>query len=363
MTFVPPQTHIAPLVIIRRERRLPVPGEILVHLDQRVSAGDVLGRAAVARDHRLLAFARALGLPPESADQYLVRRLGDEVAAGETLAGPVGLMRKRFLAPVNGRIVMMREGQLLLQSESQPFELLAGIPGAVVNVEPGQSATIETAGALIQAKWGNGLESFGILQVATDQPEDELTAEKLKLGSPGAVLAAGTCGDPAVLRLAAEHGLGGLVLGTLAADLRDQAAAFPIPLILIDGFHARRGGSAGSRLPGMNPLAFELLGTNSGREVAADARPTERSIGHRPEVLIPLPDSGVASLPLEGQALALGKRVRLLRAPYRGQVGFVAAIFDQRRLLPGGVRAHAAEVDLGEMGSVLVPFANLEILE
>jgi len=361
MAYLPTQTHIAPLASIRRERRLAVPGQVTVQLHQKVSAEDVVARAVMRPGHHLVDFAGALGLPPDRAARYLVGDPGEEVAEGDTIAGPVGLIRKRVIAPVRGRVVMAENGKVVLEMEARNVELRAGIPGTVVRVEPNEGVTIETVGVLIQGIWGNGKEGWGTLRAITEGPAGELTLEGRDASLSGVVVAAGTCSSTEALEAAARHPLAGLVLGTLSVRLRERAAALGIPVVLTDGF---RGQPSSSGAPaGMNPLAFELLKSNSGREAAVDARPLDRRTGHRPEVVIPLPDPGSASTPKEGEALAIGRRVRVLRAPHQGRVGIITALPDRRQTVPSGVRSLVAEVDLAEGERVMAPVANLEILE
>ncbi|MBI4769559.1 MAG: hypothetical protein HY784_03875 [Chloroflexi bacterium] len=365
--YIPQQTHVVPLVTVRRDRRLPVPGEVVARMNQRVAATDVVARASVSPDHRLLDFGRSLGLPAARADQVLIRKPGESLTAGDALTSPVGLMRRRFTVPVDGRLVAAGGGQALLEAAVEPFELPAGMPGLVVNVEAGLGVTIETTGALIQGVWGNGKQDFGVLRVPHERAEDELTGEALDVSLRGAILAVGGCYDAPALRVAAEIKPRGLILGTLAAPLRDAVLKLPFPVLVLDGFANPHSPGGVSGRTGINPPAFELLKGNNGREVSLDARPADRYGGRRPEVIIPLPLAASslsgAGLPVEGEALAPGQRVRLLRAPHRGEVGLVVTLHRHRRLLPNGARALAADVEVAGIGTVLVPFANLEILE
>ncbi len=361
MAYLIPQTHIAPLVIIRRERLLPVLGQVTAQFHQKVSAEEVVARATLRPGHRLVDFAAGLGLPPDRATRYLALDPGEEVVEGKPIAGPVGLIQKRVLAPAAGRVLFAEHGKLLLELVAEQMELRAGIPGTVVRVEPGEGVTIETPGALIQGIWGNGKEGWGTLQAITYGPSEELNPEGMDASLSGVVAAAGACSSAGTLEAAARHRLAGLVLGTLSVGLREAAAALGIPILLTDGFRAQPG--SGGAPAGMNPLAFELLKSNSGREAAVDARPLDRRTGHYPEVVIPLPDPGNATAPKVGEGLAVGRRVRGLRAPYQGRVGIVTALPDGRRKLPSGVRALTAEIQLAEGERVLAPVANLEILE
>ena len=107
MPYLPRTSHVTLLATLRRERRLPLVGEVLVEARQRVEATDVLARTFVAEGHRLVDVARGLGLTPEQADAAMLKKDGDEVKAGEPLATRktlLGLWRRSVRSPVAGRI-------------------------------------------------------------------------------------------------------------------------------------------------------------------------------------------------------------------------------------------------------------------
>jgi len=59
----------------------------------------------------------------------------------------------------------------------------------------------------------------------------------------------------------------------------------------------------------------------------------------------------------------VGRRVRIIRAPYAGKVGTIASMPHGMVALPSGLLAACLEVELTEEGMVLVPLANVDILE
>src|SRR5574341_1545935 len=70
MAYIPTTTHVTLLATLRRERTLPVAGEVVVQPNQRVEAADVVAHALIADAHRLVDIARALDVPADKAAAY-----------------------------------------------------------------------------------------------------------------------------------------------------------------------------------------------------------------------------------------------------------------------------------------------------
>jgi hypothetical protein len=348
-----PQTHVAPLVVIRRRRALPLAGTISARLNQKVQAGDLLGRCTLTPSHSLIDVAHALGLPVARADEQLKRKAGEVVSGGDILAGPVGLMRRVVRAPSAGRIVLEGDGRLLFEAMGEVFELRATYPGVIVGMEAERSVTIETVGAQVEGVWGNGHEEFGLLRVGTASPADELTPANLEIGLRSSVIVAGRVAQAETLRALAGLPVRGLIAGGLPSALIPVAEEMAYPVMLTEGFGNRA----------MNTAAFELLASNAGREASLNAQPSIRWQGIRPEVIVPLPSVGSADVPSEGVLPVPGRQVRIVREPHPGKVGTIVSLPADPIELPSGLHAWCAEIELPEGGIVLAPLANLDILE
>jgi hypothetical protein len=356
MTYVPTQTHVLPLCTVRRERFLPVSGDVLVRADQRVEAPELVARAHLPTGHVIVDVGRFLGVPGVQADRYLTRKRGEEVKRGAVLAerrATMGLQSKVARSPAAGMIIATGEGRVIIETTHEVVELHAGIPGTVANVTPGLGVVVETSGALVQGVWGTGGQEYGVMHVLSEERDERLPAENITVSNRGTIVVSGRGIDSEGLRRAREYHLKGLVLGSLDPEMLDEIRELGCAVVVIDGFGDRP----------MSAPAFTLLKTNAGREVALDARLPDRAEGIRPEVVIPLPSGAhMPPLPVVGEALAPNKRVRALRAPYTGAVGTVTRLLNHPVLLPSGLRAQAARVELEGIGPAVIPFANLEIL-
>ena len=145
----------------------------------------------------------------------------------------------------------------------------------------------------------------------------------------------------------------GLVLSSISARLIPQATKLRFPVIVLNGFGKRP----------LEPNILKLLSTNDNREVVINADRLDRLKGVRPELIIPLPAPGQPSLPQDALSLAPGQNVRITRAPHIGAMGTLATIRPGMAEFPSGLRAPAARVTLSNGQTVMVPVANLEILE
>ncbi|MGE5222511.1 MAG: hypothetical protein ACM3PY_08745 [Omnitrophica WOR_2 bacterium] len=348
-----PVTHYLPLTAIRRVRLLPFPGRVVARKGQKVNPNDVVAEAKLAPEHLLLEVARGLGMPARRADRYIQRKAGDEVAEGDVIAGPVGLARRVVRAPKNGRVVVAGNGQVLLEVDSRPYELKAGVPGVVTELFPDRGVEIEANGSLIQGVWGNGLIDFGLLGVLSRSPQDVLTTDRLDVSHRGMVILGGHCEDSQVLNAAGEIPLRGLVLASIDSSLAQAAGKARYPILVIEGF---------GKIP-MNPAAYKLLTTSERREVTVNAEAWDPYANTRPEMIIPLPAQGTLPLPPETDTFAPGQKVRVIGVPGQSILGTLASLRPGLALLQSGVRAPAADILLENGENGVYPLANLEVLE
>lgn len=346
-------THVIPLTTIRRVRILPVPGTVTVRVNEKVNAAQVVAEAEPTPRHFFLDLVRGLGVSERQVDQYLVCKRGDRVEAGDVIAGPVGLARRTVRAPSDGRVAAINRGRVLFEAHGESFKLRSGFPGKVIATDGTRKVTIETTGALIQAVWGNGLEDYGVMRLVGDGPGSRLHTGILDINLRGAILVAGYCNQPAPLHQATELSVRGVILGGVASELIPVVQRLPYPLIVTEGFGARL----------INGIAFGLLSSNVGREVALFAHPSQTYRVERPEVIIPAPASRAVDLPDEVISLKAGLRVRILRSPYQGEVGVVQKMLPRATLYPSGVRATSLTVEMDKGGTATVPLANVDVLQ
>jgi hypothetical protein len=347
-----PITHILDATTIRRERLLPINGRVLMLRGQAVSPGDVVAEAVLNPEHMLLEIARGLDTSVEQADKLLQCKAGDEVGEGDILAGRLGLGRRVVRAPRAGQVMVAGDGQVLLLLDVKPYQLKAGYSGVVLDQISERGVIIETTGALVQGVWGNGKTNYGLLSVQAPAPDVLLTTQQLDVSLRGTVIFGGICEDAAVLQAAEELPVRGLILSSLDAALVPIALSVSYPIVIVEGF----GHLA------YDPIAYKLLSTSERREAAVNAEPWNRISGAHPEIVLALPAKNACERSVDSLAFHLGQTVRMVTRPYKAQVGSLAALHPEPTSLPSGLSAPAADVRLENGEIVLVPLANLEIL-
>lgn len=348
-----PVTHLLPLANIRRERVLPVNGRVLVRAGQKVSTTDIIAEARLSTEHLILEVARGLGIPPDRADKLVDRKVGDDVAEGDVIAGPVGVFARAIRAPQAGRIAAIGGGQVLIELVTRPYELRAGLSGTVTELIPDRGAVIETYGALIQGAWGNNRIEGGLLSVLARGPNEEFLANRLDVSMRGAIILAGPCTQAEVIRTAVEIPLRAMVLSSITADLIPMVNQMRMPVLILSGI---------GKLP-MDETTFKILSTNDKREVCINSVPWNRYTRTRPELVIPLPTNGQLTPPREVDIFAPGQVVRIVQSPNKGLIATIVTLRPGLAAFPSGIRTSSAIVQMENGDKAIVALANLEVIE
>ena len=347
-----PIAHILPLTTIRRERLLPLAGRVTVREGQKVNPTDVVAEAKYGENHVLIDVSRKLEIAAAEAQKLIQVNAGDVISKGEVIAKTKGFMPQTIASPNSGRVLLVGNGQVLIEVGDSTFEVHANMPGVVTRLIDDRGVEITFNGALIQGVWGNGPMNVGLMLSMLSKAEDVLAVKQLDVSLRGSVLLGGYCDDPNALRTAEELPVRGIILGSMAAALVPLALQVHYPIILVDGFNKRP----------LNSTAFKLLTTNVKRDVTLNAAPWDRQSGARPEIFIPLPVTLEPPVPRESETFAPDQPVRLIRDPHCGEVGTLLELKSGLTSMPSGLRVEAAEVRLESGEQLVVPLANLEVL-
>ena len=368
-----PGLRVTASATVRRLRRLPIAGEVLVEMGQTVRAEDVVARAEMPGDVATVNVVSALAVSPEEIASYMLKQEGDAVAREETIAETRPLIkwfRSSARSPIDGTIETVSKvtGQVMIRGPAKPVDVRAYIDGTVVEVHPGEGVVIEAVGAFVQGILGIGGEVAGELAVAGDGPGAVINAGQLRDDLAGKIVVAGSLITGPVYDRAAAIGIKALVCGGFHdSDLRrllgyDLGIAItghenirPI-LIITEGF-------------GEMPMAegtYELLSSRVGRRVSANGATQIRAGVLRPEIIIPSDASAGESAPPrepEASGLTAGSPVRIIRSPNFGRLGVVQSLPTGVRTVESEARVRVVEIRFADGGAAIVPRANVEAIE
>src|SRR6266705_3513438 len=166
-----PGLKVSAFTALRRERKLPLAGTVLVSVGQPVQAETIVARTELPGNVQTVNAANLLGVLPEDVEECLTKPVGSAVEKGDVFAESrsfFGLFRSKCHAPVKGTIESVSKvtGQVLLREVPIPVEVDAYVDGTIVEVYPRSGVTVETRGAFIQGIFGVGGETCGELHVS-----------------------------------------------------------------------------------------------------------------------------------------------------------------------------------------------------
>ena len=367
-----PGLKVAARMQVRKVRRLPLLGDLLVKQGQSVRPEDVVARAMLPGNPQTVNIAHLLGVDAGSVPGAMVKKVGDEVAVGDIIAqarGMFGLGRRELKSPAAGRLELISNvtGQITLREPPIPIEVSAYISGRVVEVMPREGAVIETVGALIQGIFGVGGERRGEIAIAATGPDQVMDASAFDPSHAGKVVVGGSLVTGAALRRAAEVKVAAVVAGgvvdtdliayighDLGVAITGQEAV-PFTLILTEGFGA---------IP-MADRTWSLFGRLKGRMASVNGATQIRAGVMRPEVIVAESGAAASAAPEEAAAaLEVGTLVRLIREPYFGQLAEVVELPPELLEIETEAHVRVLRAKLRGQDRVLtIPRANVEILE
>lgn len=347
-----PVHHVIGLATIVRERLLPISGNVVARIQQKVTASEVVAQTRWSRDHALVNVAHILGVSPAAADRLIKCKLDDQLTEGAEIAVGRGFFAKPVRAPKTGRVVAVGGGQVLMEVGESKVELRAGLPGTVIEVIANRGVVIQTFGGVVQGVWGNGRIDAGLLINLMEGPDTVLVPERVDVSLRGSVILGGMVKNLESLQAIADLPARGLIISSLHPSLLQKAREMRFPILVTDGIGS---------LP-MNSAAYKLLSTNAKRDVAVNAEVYDRYSGSHPEVIIPLPTSSEPPILKDVETFAPGSQVKMRRPPAMGMIGSIVSIKPGLTTLPSGLRAQAAEVKLENGESVIVPLINIEVV-
>ena len=358
--------------VVKKTRRLPLKGEVLVTEGQIVEPQTVIARTELPGILQSIKVSEKLGVEAKEVKDLLKVSIGDSVEVGQLLAeskGLFGLFKGQVLSEFEGKVEDVSDvtGNVLVREPPVPIEIAAYLRGRVAEIIPEEGAVVEARGAVVQGIFGVGGERVGALRTAVESPDDVLDAGAIREDDAGKVLVGGSQVTLDAIRKAEKVGVLGLVAGAVRdLDLTeylsyDIGVAItgnePIPLTVIatEGFGRLR----------MADRTFELLRSLEGKEASVNGATQIRAGVIRPEIIVPsdVPPTEAAAVAEGGGTLEAGTPIRIIREPWFGKLAKVSALPPELQVVESGAEVRVLRAVLDETGEeVTVPRANVEII-
>jgi len=365
-----PGLKVKRAMFVSKERRLPVPGKVLVNEGEAIKHDSIVAETFVRGDPYVLKVAVTLSIDPQEIMDYMVKKSGEHVSKDEPVAKYIGFfgLIKRFVnSPVSGVVESVSDatGQVIVRGDPIPVNVNAYIPGKAVKVMPREGVVIETEAAFIQGIFGIGGETYGKLKVVVRSPDEVLDAEKILSEHKGHVLVGGSEITLEALRKAVQVGVSGIVAGGVRHLAlrefmgRDIGVAITgeeelgVTMIITEGF---------GRMT-MSDRTFDLLKFFDGYLVHINGATQIRAGVQRPEIIIPHSETFEDKAIEFSSGMVPGTPVRIIRQPYFGAIGKVVSLPIELQVAESESEVRVVEVEIEGGKRVVVPRANVEIIE
>lgn len=384
-----PQPTIATNILLRRDRRLPVPGEVLVRAGMRVEPGDVVAQSTLASEPVSVDIAADLDLTAQATARRLLVSPGAQVEMGGLLAQRSGSGSRASRSPVAGTFTSYdaATGIGLITTPAEPVSVRAHLKGIVTDLIPYYGAIVETPANLVRGIFGLGNEQHGVLKVAVTAEDEPILKEGLDARVAYSIVLGGSEIDADSIRRLIELGARGVIVGSMRSSELANLMGYNSPTGWMMGVSG--GESKGWDFPppgpggrhsippdfvliitegfGFAPMCkrvFEMIAAYDGQEIAVDGTTRLRGGLERPEIIIPLARTTAVRRPEEiGPKLTVGSQVRLLSQGYLGQMAKVTNLPKGPRSAQSGVISQTADVQLSNGQQMRVPVVDLEAVE
>jgi len=365
-----PGLKIKEVMTVIKERKLPIQGKVLVKEGEAVSYDTMVAETFVSGDPYIVQASVMLGILPEALKDCMTKNIGDPVEKDEILAiysMIFGLFKRYIRSPVKGALETISDvtGQIIIRSSPIPVNVNAYITGKVVKVIPRVGAIIETRGAFIQGILGIGGEKHGKINVAVETPDEILTSDKISPTSKGHILVGGSLITLDAIRKAVEIGASGIVVGGIDSEDLEEFMGIDIgvaitgeeevgiTLIITEGLGKMT----------MSRRTFELLKEFEGHLACINGATQIRAGVLRPEIIIPHDKLEKGETEALSQGMIPGTPIRIIRQPYFGAIGKVHSLPVELQQLESESKVRVVNIELEDGKVVMVPRANVEIIE
>jgi hypothetical protein len=367
-----PGLKVTDSLLVKKHRILPLKGDVLVNVGDKVGPDDVVARTMLPGNVVPLNVANKLGIPPEDLDSVMLKKVGDAIDEGELIAlsKTLWIFKNPAHATITGTVESISHvtGQVLQRGEPSPVEVKAYVTGEVTEVIPQEGCVVTCRASFIQGIFGIGGETFGNLHMAAGDNTTVLSEDLITNDMADKVVVGGSLVTAGALKKAIGLKVRGIVVGGFDdKDLRDflgydigvaitGSETIGITLVVTEGFGQIN----------MAQRTFDLLRRHQGEMACINGATQIRAGVIRPEVVIPRSDAETVAGGGEEShipGLREGSPVRVIRHPYFGRLGSVTDLPAPLEVLESESKARVLEVQFEDGKRAIVPRANVEMIE
>ena len=373
-----PGLRLADKLQIRKDRNLPLPGDVIVKKGDMVKSDDIVARTNLPGKVHSVNVINRLAILPNDLRKNMLKKEGDSVVKDEPIAETrpfIKMFKSICLSPITGIIESVSDitGQVLLREPPKPVQISAYIDGKVVETIENEGVVVETNATFIQGIFGIGGETTGELQVIVNSPDDIVKPEDIKEEHRGRIIAGGSIIYFDAIKKALDTGVKGIVVGGIRDKDINELLGYDlgvaitgsedinITIIITEGFGQIR----------MAQKTFDMLKHRAGSVASINGATQIRAGVVRPEIIVPYINEDTGGKPAEDRStdssesagISIGDQVRIIRNPNFGVLGKVKDLPSELQAIETEAKARVLEVEFPDGRSVIVPRANIEAIE
>lgn len=367
-----PGLTVTDSIVLRKERILPLKGNVLVKKGDKVKADDFVAETLLPGKVVPFNLANKLGVDPKFMTDYIKIKEGDQLKKGSVLAetkGFFGLFKSIVKSPIEGEVesISTLTGQLLLREPRIPIQVRAFMDGLVVKVMENEGVVIENKSSYIQGIFGLGGETNGEIKVLADSPDAVLDAAKIDESCKNKIIVCGAIAPLSIIKKAQKIGVAGIITGGIDdQDLKDLLGYdigvaitghedIGLTIVVTEGFGKIN----------MANKTYELLKQFEGHNASIHGFTQIRAGVMRPEIIIPIQfeEKDLEVQEAKMSELLIGTTIRVIRQPNFGKIGKVTGLPEQLTKVESETLVRILEAELEDGQKVTIPRANVEVIE
>ncbi len=361
-------------IILRKERILPLKGQVLVKKGDKVKGEDVVAETLLPGKVVPLNLANKLGVTPAQLEAYIKIKPGQQITKDTVLAETkglfgLGILKSEVRSPVEGEVesISAVTGQVLLREPRIPVQVKAFIDGIVSDVVENEGVIIENKSAYIQGIFGIADETTGEIFMVAKNPMEEISATQIDESCRNKIVVAGSFIGLPVIEAARQFGVRAIITGGIDDQDLKKLLGYDIG-VAITG-HEKIGVTIvcteGFGKIKMADKTFELLKRFNGKKASVHGRTQIRAGVIRPEIIIPLSFEAEELVVPEAKLPVLepGALIRIIRQPNFGKIAKVTGLPEELTKVESETLVRILEAEFEDGTRFRIPRANVEVIE